>query len=189
MPDDYRWQYRDAASPADARPIPSDARPATCLDGVKDGDESDVDCGGSCDGCGPHKLCYGDFDCSVTASGCEPATGGCFCQYITHQCVFDHCYDGKISGDETDVDCGGSMCNPCVNGLGCRQNSDCKSLACDGVTFLCILNLCFDRKQDGAESDIDCGGINCGPCSTGRKCGSSFDCQSGHTCLSTHVCS
>jgi hypothetical protein len=183
-----RWSLKDAVSSADARPIPPDAPPATCFDGVKDGDESDVDCGGSCAGCGPHKLCYEDFDCSNTASGCETASGGCSCQYITHQCVYNHCLDGKISGDETGVDCGGVTCGACANGLGCRQNSDCKSMACDAVTSLCVSNQCADHKLDGTESDVDCGGIQCNPCLTGRICVRSFDCQSGHICLSTHVC-
>jgi hypothetical protein len=189
MQDVYRGRYRDAVSPADAQSIPPDARPITCSDSVKDGDESDVDCGGSCAGCGPHKLCYEDFDCSATASGCETASGGCFCQYITHQCVFNHCYDGKTSGDETDIDCGGTTCGACANSLNCRENSDCKSMACDAVTFLCTPSQCFDHKRDGTESDVDCGGSDCRrPCGAGQTCNSSFDCQSGHPCSTIHVC-
>jgi hypothetical protein len=176
----------NADGSSDAPVIPSDA-PATCFDRVKDGDESDVDCGGSCAGCGPHKLCYGDFDCSATASGCDTATGGCFCQYVTHQCVYNHCFDGKVSADESGVDCGGATCVPCANGLTCRQNSDCRSMACDAITNLCDANQCADHKRDGLETDIDCGG-GCNACAVGQMCGSSFDCQSGHLCLSTHLC-
>jgi hypothetical protein len=174
--------------PIDAPSFPADA-PATCFDRIKDGDESDVDCGGSCAGCGPHKLCYGDFDCSATASGCDTASGGCFCQYVTHQCVYNHCYDGKVSADESDVDCGGLTCGPCANALACRQNSDCRSMACDGFLFVCDSWQCMDHKLDGMETDVDCGGGSCGPCQIGQRCNSSFDCQSGHPCLATHVCS
>ena len=34
-----------------------------CVNGVKDGDESDVDCGGGCPGCGTGQLCSLDEDC------------------------------------------------------------------------------------------------------------------------------
>lgn len=63
---------------------------ATCDDGIKNGDETDVDCGGSCDAC---------------------AT----------------CDDGIQNGDETGVDCGGS-CDPCApefsEHITCKMNGD-----------------------------------------------------------------
>ncbi|GMH92953.1 hypothetical protein TL16_g12498 [Triparma laevis f. inornata] len=43
--------------------------PAHCLNGVVDGDESDVDCGGSCFPCVNDKFCKTDEDCSL--SFCE----------------------------------------------------------------------------------------------------------------------
>jgi hypothetical protein len=182
----------DATSPpegaADAPPAAPDGPPSTCFDLRKDGDESDVDCGGSCAGCGPHKLCYGDFDCSATASGCDTAHGGCFCQYFTHQCVYDHCYDGKVSGDESGVDCGGTACSPCATGLACNQNSDCRSMGCDAVSHTCAVTQCTDHKQDGAETDVDCGGGGCRACLVGQKCLVNFDCQGGHVCSASHVC-
>ena len=37
--------------------------PATCKDGIKNGNESDVDCGGSCGKCGGGKRCAANADC------------------------------------------------------------------------------------------------------------------------------
>ena len=49
-------------------------QPATCTDGLKNGPESDVDCGGSCPLCAAGKACTGSWEC---ASGI--CTGG-ICQ-------------------------------------------------------------------------------------------------------------
>ena len=35
----------------------------SCLNGKKDGDETDVDCGGSCGGCGANQACAANTDC------------------------------------------------------------------------------------------------------------------------------
>jgi hypothetical protein len=35
--------------------------------------------------------------------------------------------------------------------------------------------------QDGYETDVDCGGMSCGPCVTGRRCVYSPDCDSSLT--------
>ena len=41
------------------------------------------------------------------------------------------CTNGMLDGDETDVDCGGSVCAPCDNGSVCLERSDCASGFCD----------------------------------------------------------
>ncbi|MEM9460238.1 MAG: hypothetical protein AAGF11_39050 [Myxococcota bacterium] len=41
------------------------------------------------------------------------------------------CMDGRVNQDETDVDCGGSICDPCDNGQVCGVASDCLSTSCD----------------------------------------------------------
>lgn len=37
---------------------------------------------------------------------------------------------------------------------------------------------CTDNEQNGAESDIDCGGSTCSKCIGGKRCGSASDCSS-----------
>ena len=40
--------------------------PAACANGVLDGDETDVDCGGTCAACGTGKGCKAGKDCQST---------------------------------------------------------------------------------------------------------------------------
>jgi hypothetical protein len=44
----------------------------------------------------------------------------------------NHCTDGKVDFDETDVDCGGLTCNKCISGKKCLVNTDCVSGTCKG---------------------------------------------------------
>ena len=52
-----------SAEPGTIDLLPGPARPSTCGDGVLNGDETDVDCGGSCAGCGEGKICEEPADC------------------------------------------------------------------------------------------------------------------------------
>ncbi|MEZ4340832.1 MAG: hypothetical protein R3B82_29770, partial [Sandaracinaceae bacterium] len=40
------------------------------------------------------------------------------------------CSDGHQNRDETDVDCGGTLCGACAGGLMCLENRDCTSGTC-----------------------------------------------------------
>lgn len=70
-----------------------------CHDRVRDGDETDVDCGGSCGACAGGATC-------ATASDCQ--TAGC----VAGTCAAATCTDNIQDGFETGLDCGGS-CKPC----------------------------------------------------------------------------
>ena len=93
-----------------------------CEDGVRSGMETDVDCGSVCgEQCGIGQGCAIGGDCQ---SG--------FCHATTLLCVSTSCEDGRVSGSEADVDCGGG-CAPCAVGRACVQNSDCEGTsACSG---------------------------------------------------------
>jgi hypothetical protein len=94
----------------------------TCANGVRDGDESDVDCGGSCYPCPDRKTCK-------TASDCGSQV--CNTTYQTCGARVVYCYDGKVDLLETDVDCGGLMyCEGCYPGQQCKVASDCASNNC-----------------------------------------------------------
>lgn len=61
-----------------AQPLPGVPSPATCSDGSKDGNETDVDCGGSCGACANGKQCLLSSDCqngSCVAGICQQPTG------------------------------------------------------------------------------------------------------------------
>ncbi len=91
----------------------------SCADQIKNGDEIDVDCGGTCPKCGPSKACKVDEDCK---------SGAC----MNGACV-STCTDMVKGGSETDVDCGGgaaSGCPACPNSGACGVGADCESGVC-----------------------------------------------------------
>jgi len=47
---------------------------------------------------------------------------------------------------------------------------------------------CTDGVQNGMESDVDCGGGICPPCSTGERCRVLGDCESNDCLLLLNVC-
>jgi hypothetical protein len=103
------------------RPCPSGQCPNSepfdsCFDRKRDGDETDVDCGGSCRGCEAGASC-------VTASDCETTT----CDQ--GHCGPPSCSDGVKDGLESDVDCGAN-CGRCATGKRCYLSTDCTSGKC-----------------------------------------------------------
>ena len=83
--------------------------------------------------------------------------------------------------DETDVDCGGSSCDPCTKGKSCIANSDCQENNCNSSSQ-CEGASCNDGSKNGGESDIDCGG-SCNDCPDGDDCNKDADCIS-RNCVS-----
>jgi hypothetical protein len=86
---------------------------------VRNGDETDVDCGGAtCGGCPDGAACTGDSDCAVAGSTCDGGT-----------CA--SCTDGARNRDETDIDCGGGTgCARCADLEVCSVPGDCTTGAC-----------------------------------------------------------
>jgi hypothetical protein len=137
-----------------------------CVDGVEDGNESDVDCGGTCAAkCAQGSACAAAGDC---------ATGAC--NTMTHVCAATTCSDGSKDGNESDVDCGGTCAAKCAQGSGCAAAGDCATGACNTTTHACVATTCSDGSKDGAESDVDCGGGTCAACPDGKACMVTADC-------------
>ncbi len=133
-----------------------------CDDGIKNGQETDADCGGgSCGTCTINQMCGAGSDC---ASG--------FCDHGTCQ---DSCGDGVVNGTETGVDCGGGACGPCGQGLACTQYTDCIAGVCSGGV---CAETCSDGTKNGYETDVDCGGPGCSACVEGEACQQHDDCIS-----------
>ncbi|HRI52192.1 MAG TPA: hypothetical protein PLW65_18595, partial [Pseudomonadota bacterium] len=88
-----------------------------------------------------------------------------------------HCIDFVFNSDETDIDCGGPTCQVCSIGKGCIANGDCLTDACNQgrCVDLNTYPSCNDGKQNGLETDIDCGGT-CRPCDVGKACIQAADC-------------
>lgn len=53
----------------------------------------------------------------------------------------DPCNDGRITWNETDVDCGGNLCAKCKASKICKVDTDCESLNCSGGR--CMGDPCF----------------------------------------------
>lgn len=98
------------------------------------------------------------------------------------------CVECRVNGvkdvEETDVDCGGGHCPPCVAGQTCKTNADCVSKNCgvdpsgSGKT-VCLDAQCNDGITNGQETDTDCGGPSCPSCARGKACKVAADCSSG----------
>ena len=97
----------------------------SCTDGVKNGTEPAIDCGGSCARkCGATLPCSGNADC---------ASGTCTGNVCTTPA---HCTNGSKDSDETDVNCGGS-CAPCPATRTCTAAADCQSGNCSCSGLFC----------------------------------------------------
>ena len=150
-----------------------------CIDGIRNGTETDVDCGGGAlnPRCMTGKSCLQDADCSTS-----------YC--LNGVCTVPTCNDGLKNGTETDTDCGGS-CNGCSTGSHCLQDADCQRLIFLQVfpppgyrppsycnAGACAEPTCIDGIKNGWETDVDCGGRSCDACPAGKHCNSNSECQS-----------
>ena len=145
----------------------------TCFDGIKNGAESDVDCGGSCvSKCNNGQSCNVHQDCGV---------GNC----VGNVCANPTCTDGVKNGVEPDVDCGGSCPLKCADSKYCLYGIDCQSGICNktiiyyGQLGKCQSATCTDGIKNGAETDVDCGGPCPSTCANGKVCSVNGDCASG----------
>ncbi|MBX3186209.1 MAG: SUMF1/EgtB/PvdO family nonheme iron enzyme [Labilithrix sp.] len=139
-------------------------QPATPRDGVRNGDETDVDCGGSiAPKCLAGKGCAQGSDC--TSGVCA---GG--------KCGAGTADDGVKNGDETDVDCGGASSPKCGAGKACLDATNCESAICNAGA--CAAPSPTDGVKNGDETDIDCGGTIAAKCESGRACKAGGDCTS-----------
>jgi hypothetical protein len=89
-----------------------------CNDQIRNGDETGLDCGGTCGRCNIGESCRVNDDCDD--SNC---TGG--------TCTAFACANAKRDDDETDIDCGGGTCRKCAGGRQCSIGTDCFSGTCD----------------------------------------------------------
>ena len=98
---------------------------AVCGNGV-------IEAGEDCDGDN-----LGGATCESLGNGSGVLFCASNCTYDTSECETPGpptCSDNFKNGDETDIDCGGSSCQPCANGLNCILNADCESgVCCTGI--------------------------------------------------------
>lgn len=142
-----------------------------CANTVKDGSETDVDCGGECKPCTGGHTCQQGSDCDngfcVEGICCDTA-----CQELCRTCNGND--NGGKSGVCSKANAGldpGARCSG--QGLGtCDEGGACR---------------CKNGMRDGAETDVDCGGPDCQKCGDGHACSGNGDCGSGH-CIGGICC-
>ncbi len=122
-------------------------------------------------------------DAGLVADTAALADGGTLTGVVdnagTTVTVTDACTDGKLSGSESDVDCGQVCTTKCELGRACLAAADCASGLCQATTHLCVADACADGARSSGETDIDCGGTSCAPCALQKACGGDGDCASG----------
>ena len=111
------------------------AQAESCSDGVLNQDESDVDCGGSCDPCPTGRRCHADSDCASgycrggTCAECRPSTFRCFGNY------YQTCNPDGNSWSNV------SHCDPTMNQIcdatlgGCREATTVGTTTPTGVYY------------------------------------------------------
>ena len=161
--------------------ISAKATKGTSMNLVKDLDSSDPNLI-------PHTSVQGSV---AVASPGYCANGGLFSEGCK-----THCENSIKDEDETDVNCGGALCDKCAIGKKCVNASDCESdycndskvcavkgctadKDCDGYCHQTACYSCEDNAKNGDETDVDCGGTHCGKCEEGKSCKQNEDCDTG----------
>ena len=171
-----------------------------CDDQIRNGQESDVDCGGECDGCRLDFLCNKNEDCQ--SNRCGPPCGDI--RQCPTVCLPAPVCGNNIIEDGEDCDDGNAITEDCpygeqscrVCGARCQtvdgrtsfcgdgRVDDANGEACDDnnqdnqdeCTNTCERPACDDQIRNGQESDVDCGGP-CEPCREGDLCNGPNDCD------------
>ncbi|MBL0025179.1 MAG: fibronectin type III domain-containing protein [Saprospiraceae bacterium] len=126
-----------------------------CTDGIKNGNETGIDCGGSCVPC--PNCSDGIKNGNETGIDCGGDCAPC-----------PTCFDGIKNGYESGIDCGGPClpCQTCFDGI---KNGSETGVDCGGSCTPCPT--CSDGIKNGTETGVDCGGTCpvCPTCNDGIK--------------------
>jgi hypothetical protein len=96
-----------------------------------------------------------DFEPSGATNAAEPGNGsgtGAFGDGGSAP----SCTDGVKNGSESDVDCGGSECKPCIDGRACFVATDCETKQCSGGICCVTKEYTKDSGPKQGQSQICC---------------------------------
>ncbi|MEL6924054.1 MAG: zinc-dependent metalloprotease, partial [Bacteroidota bacterium] len=166
----------------------------TCDDGIQNGDEEGVDCGGS--NCAPCAVACQDTEVTISLTldnyGAEttwtltdangqtvesggPYTNGNDGQVVTvSTCLPDGCYDFSINDSFGDGICcnygNGSYTITDANGTVLASGGDFNSTETKNFCLGDVAPTCEDGVQNGSETGVDCGGPDCPACPAEPTC-------------------
>jgi hypothetical protein len=97
-------------------------------------------------------------------------------------CTRDTCVGGTPANDpaspgDSCAQGSGVVCDGLGACVECLASAECLSLVCQAGS--CVPAACDDRVVNGQETDLDCGGAECGACGNGQLCMAPRDCMSG----------
>jgi hypothetical protein len=149
--------------------------PLECTNGMQDGDESDVDCGGSCPGCLNDQHCDDPFDCQslfCPNGTCQPCGGPGECPDRTY------CSEGVCE----DLLPNGSICQEaavcqsgnCVDGVCCDFDCSGACRSCREVDTGVMNGTCAGTMEGSA--DPLCMATDPGSCGTTGTCDGNLAC-------------
>lgn len=162
------------------------------------------------DYCDEQQVCHNDPSVATAPDDADPCTQDvCTDGHATHTIVANECGNngtlqcdevtGACTGCSEDWQCGTAATDPCREWV--CSNGTCQSTTlnegfgctdegvCDGEG---VCMTCNDDRQNGGETDVDCGGrcaaLQGVKCALGKRCDSDLDCQEGLTCTAGICC-
>jgi hypothetical protein len=119
---------------------------------------------------------------SMSAANCGSCGHACgtdqFCSNGMCQTPAATCQDGIQNEGETDVDCGGTNCPPCVVGKHCQAMTDCAQPAAGGCTQVtCTMGVCTSAPLSADTMCSANGGHLCESSGNCVGCVTHADCQ------------
>jgi RHS repeat-associated protein len=171
--------FGGCADPCTANPLSPQCLALHCSNGVRDGTETDVDCGGGCAPCTTGHDCSADADCA-SGLACGENNGACFGQARSKKV----CWQAACANDPNATGCGApdSPCGQncaCVNG--CDPASATNTCAAGEVCKAGLAQI-FDASTPGVCTDPRC------PSNDPALCGTA-DSLCGARCVCTPSCS
>jgi len=166
-------------------PTPCGSQVSSCNDGIRNGNEIGVDCGGSCPNCQQQANCFDGIqnqgETGIDCGGSCPSCNGSICNYtITNKSsckVIIHWYDGINSWTGATLAPNGNITQPFSTGnmwraydtnggvfITAYETVNCSSPS--GIINACNTATCNDNIQNQGETGTDCGGpcIACASC-------------------------
>ncbi|APR78070.1 Endoglucanase [Minicystis rosea] len=127
--------------------------------------------------------CDGDGAVVVAADPTDAPTSSNDC--LAGSCAGDTPALVPVAAGVTCTQGGGAVCDGSGSCVPCVSDAQCPSGIC--TAHVCRPLSCGNGVKDGTETDVDCGGPDCGPCAIGKQCANNGDCA-GEACR-TGVCS